>query len=50
MLSSSEEGMKGVEELNFICDNVADLGLSTAILDLGCYFGTRFKLLYGSYF
>jgi histidyl-tRNA synthetase len=26
--------MKGVEELRFICDNVAELGLSTAILDL----------------
>lgn len=34
LLASSEEGMKGVEELKFICDNVADLGLSTAILDL----------------
>ncbi|MFC4477215.1 histidine--tRNA ligase [Flavobacterium chungangensis] len=34
LLSSSEEGMKGVEELKFICDNVAELGLSTAILDL----------------
>jgi histidyl-tRNA synthetase len=26
--------MKGVEELRFICDNVTQLGLSTAILDL----------------
>ncbi|MBF7090033.1 histidine--tRNA ligase [Flavobacterium sp. ALJ2] len=34
LLSSSEEGMKGVEELRFICDNVSNLGLSTAILDL----------------
>jgi histidyl-tRNA synthetase len=34
LLASSEEGMKGVEELKFICDNVADLGLSTAVLDL----------------
>ncbi|MGH2665848.1 histidine--tRNA ligase [Flavobacterium sp.] len=34
LLSSSSEGMKGVEELQFICDNVADLGLSSAILDL----------------
>jgi len=34
LLSSSEEGMKGVEELKFICDNVATLGLSTATLDL----------------
>ncbi len=34
LLASSEEGMKGVEELRFICDNVMNLGLSTAILDL----------------
>ena len=34
LLSSSEEGMKGVEELKFICDNVTSLGLETAILDL----------------
>ena len=34
LLVSSEEGMKGVEELKFICDNVATLGLSTATLDL----------------
>ncbi|WP_413999002.1 histidine--tRNA ligase [Flavobacterium sp. W1B] len=34
LLSTSEEGMKGVEELRFICTNVTNLGLSTAILDL----------------
>ncbi len=34
LLSSSLEGMKGVEELQFICDNVTSLGLSSAILDL----------------
>jgi len=34
LLASSEEGMKGVEELRFICDNVTNLGLTTAILDL----------------
>ena len=34
LLSASNEGMKGVEELRFICDNVAKLGLSSAILDL----------------
>ena len=34
LLSESIEGMKGVEELQFICDNVANLGLSSAILDL----------------
>jgi histidyl-tRNA synthetase len=34
LLTFSQEGMKGVEELRFICDNTTDLGLSTAILDL----------------
>lgn len=34
LLSSSAEGLKGVEELRFICDNVINLGLSTASLDL----------------
>ena len=34
LLASSEEGMKGVSELQFICDNVAALGLQTAFLDL----------------
>ncbi|MFA9189038.1 histidine--tRNA ligase [Flavobacterium sp. FBOR7N2.3] len=34
LLAASEEGMKGVEELRFICDNVTKLGLATAILDL----------------
>lgn len=34
LLAESQEGMKGVEELRFICDNVTALGLSTAILDL----------------
>ena len=34
LLSSSEEGKKGVEELRFICDNVSKLGLQKATLDL----------------
>lgn len=34
LLSTSEEGKKGVAELHFICDNVAKLGLKKAILDL----------------
>lgn len=34
LLADSEEGMKGVEELRFICDKVTALGLATAILDL----------------
>lgn len=34
LLSTSEEGKKGIEELRFICDNVAQLGLQKASLDL----------------
>jgi len=34
LLSSSSVGMKGVEELKFICDNVKTLGLEKSILDL----------------
>ncbi|WP_130735598.1 histidine--tRNA ligase [Flavobacterium sp. J27] len=34
LLAASEEGMKGVEELLFICDNVNEIGLQTAQLDL----------------
>ena len=34
LLNASVEGMKGVEELRFICDNVMNLGLNSAILDL----------------
>jgi histidyl-tRNA synthetase len=34
LLSSSEEGMKGVEELQFICENITALGLDTSELDL----------------
>ena len=34
LLANSEEGMKGVSELQFICNNVTTLGLQTAFLDL----------------
>lgn len=34
LLSSSEEGKKGIGELRFICDNVTRLGLKKANLDL----------------
>lgn len=34
LLSSSEEGKKGIEELRFICENVISLGLKKANLDL----------------
>lgn len=34
LLVSSAEGMKGVEELKFICENVIALGLDKSVLDL----------------
>ncbi|MCO6174025.1 histidine--tRNA ligase [Flavobacterium sp. NRK F10] len=34
LLSTSAEGMKGIEELKFICENVMELGLQTAYLNL----------------
>jgi histidyl-tRNA synthetase len=34
LLAESKEGMKGVAELRFICDNVTNLGLTQAVLDL----------------
>ena len=34
LLSGSEEGLKGVEELGFICDHVIALGLDKSVLDL----------------
>ncbi len=34
LLSSSAEGTKGVEELQFICETIQELGLQTATLDL----------------
>lgn len=34
LLASSAEGMKGVDELRFICDNVTAVGLGKSILDL----------------
>jgi histidyl-tRNA synthetase len=34
LLSASSEGMKGVDELKFICENTQKLGLESVILDL----------------
>lgn len=34
LLADSQEGMKGVEELTFICEQVNALGLDAAVLDL----------------
>ena len=34
LLASSEEGQKGIEELQFICNTISKLGLQSAVLDL----------------
>src|SRR6218665_4100378 len=34
LLASSEEGLKGVAELRFICDHINNLGLEQSVLDL----------------
>ena len=34
LLTTSEEGKKGVEELQFICETIEKLGLQTAVIDL----------------
>lgn len=34
LLATSQEGMKGVEELRFICENVLEIGLKESKLDL----------------
>lgn len=34
LLNTSEEGMKGVQELQFICNQINELGLQDSILDL----------------
>ena len=34
LLATSEEGLKGVDELRFICDNVTAIGLGESTLDL----------------
>jgi histidyl-tRNA synthetase len=34
LLSASDEGKKGIEELQFICDTVTKLGLKQSVLDL----------------
>ncbi len=34
LLSESEEGLKGVEELKFMVDNIEELGLQSAVLEL----------------
>jgi histidyl-tRNA synthetase len=34
LLANSVEGMKGIDELRFICDNIEKLGLQRSVLDL----------------
>ena len=34
LLLASEDGMKGIEELQFICENIMKLGLKDSVLDL----------------
>lgn len=34
LLNTSEEGLKGIKELEFICNNALELGISSSILDL----------------
>jgi len=34
LLASSDEGLKGVAELRFICDSIQELGLEQSVLDL----------------
>jgi histidyl-tRNA synthetase len=34
LLATSVEGMKGISELQFICENVLNIGLKNAVLDL----------------
>ncbi|MFN0729162.1 histidine--tRNA ligase [Polaribacter gochangensis] len=34
MLQTSEEGMKGVQELRFVCNSIAELGLQSATLEV----------------
>ena len=34
MLQTSEEGMKGVEELRFVCNSIEELGLQSATLEV----------------
>ena len=50
LLINSDEGTKGVEELKFICENVANLGLSLAILDLDVTLARGLNYYTGSIF
>lgn len=50
LLIHSDEGTKGIAELKFICENVANLGLSLAILDLDVTLARGLNYYTGSIF
>ena len=50
LLASSEEGMKGIEELQFICHQVSQLGLRGAELDLDVTLARGLNYYTGSIF
>ena len=50
MLSSSEEGMKGVEELSFIVNNIQSLGLSSSLLTIDVTLARGLNYYTGSIF
>jgi histidyl-tRNA synthetase len=50
MLSSSEEGMKGVEELSFIVNNIQSLGLSSSLLSIDVTLARGLNYYTGSIF
>ena len=50
LLSASEEGKKGIRELQFICDNIAKLGLKKSILDLDVTLARGFNYYTGAIF
>ncbi|MBC7440720.1 MAG: histidine--tRNA ligase [Flavobacterium sp.] len=50
LLINSDEGTKGVEELKFICENVVNLGLYLAVLDLDVTLARGLNYYTGSIF
>ena len=46
MLSASEEGTNGLEELRFVINSVEELGLRNSRIRIRCNFSKRIKLLY----
>ncbi len=50
LLSNSDEGKKGIEELQFICENIEKLGLNQSILDLDVTLARGLNYYTGSIF